>query len=683
VTPGDRSGRRHERSGRGPAGRPAPPPGPRRPSGPGSDRRPGEGGIRRPDAGKRRGDDRRRPAGAGPAALAARPARVAVARGRPRPAPPRPPRPRRDAARPGLRRAGPGRRLSITLACIAVALALFAARLVQLQGLHWSQYRALAQQQMLPPQPISIPVVRGSITSSDGMVLAMTVQTDLVYADPAEIKPAQRPRVAAALAGPLGMPQPVIQALLDYPTSPQYVVLKRNVPAATGARITALRLPGIAETPSYSRTYPNGDLAANLVGFTNAGGNGDVTGAAGIEQEYNSLLAGRDGSEEVEMGPTQQPIPATETVVKQPVPGDSLRLTLNANIQWYAEQQCAVEVKAAHARNCSIVVMDPHTGRILALAQYPTFSPSAPSSVAATADIPVQNVFQPGSTAKIITAAAALERGGQTPMSTYTVPDQIMVDGFSFHDGEYHATAKFTIAGIIANSFNDGMVQVAQHVSPQIQYQYFRAFGIGEPTGLNLPGESAGLLPTPSQWWGDERYTLSFGQGVAVNAVQMASVYATIANGGVRVQPSVVAGTVNGSGAFTPAPAPRQTRVLQPKTASDLMAILQQVPFIDNKGGEPWGLIPGYSIAAKTGTAQVPAPGKKCLCQYGASYIGIAPASDPQFVVAVNVQDPTKGGYFGDEVAGPVFYHVAKFALQTLRIPPDGAKRPRLTLMVP
>jgi cell division protein FtsI (penicillin-binding protein 3) len=567
--------------------------------------------------------------------------------------------------------------------CIGVVLALFAARLVQLQGLHWSQYRALAQKQMLPPQPISIPVVRGSITSGDGTVLAMTVQTDLVYADPAEIKAAQRPQVATALAGPLGMPQPVIQALLDYPTSPQYVVLKRNVPAATGARITALRLPGIAETSSYSRTYPNGDLAANLVGFTNASGNGDVTGAAGIEQEYNSLLAGRDGSEEVEMGPTQQPIPATETVVKQPVPGDSLRLTMNANIQWDAEQECAAEVKAAHARNCSIVVMNPHTGRILALAQYPTFDPSDPSSVAATSDIPVQNVFQPGSTAKVITAAAALEHGGQTPMSTYTVPDQITVDGFSFHDGEYHATAKFTIAGIIANSFNDGMVQVAQHISPQIQYDYFKKFGIGEPTGLNLPGESAGLLPPVSQWWGDERYTLSFGQGVAVNAVQMASVYATIANGGVRVQPSVVAGTVTGNGTFTPAPTPRQTRVLEPKTASELMQILQQVPFIDNKGGEPWGIIPGYSIAAKTGTAQVAAPGKSCLCQYGASYIGIAPASDPQFVVAVNIQDPTKGGYFGDEVAGPVFYQVAKFALQTLQIKPDNAKRPRLTLMVP
>jgi cell division protein FtsI (penicillin-binding protein 3) len=567
--------------------------------------------------------------------------------------------------------------------CIGTVLVVIAARLVQLQGLHWSQYRALAQQQMLPPQPIPIPVLRGSITSSDGTVLAMTVQTDLVYADPAMIKQAKLAQVAAAVAGPLGMTAPAVLALLENPSSPQYVVLKRNVPATTGSQITALQQPGIAVTPTYSRIYPNGDLAANLVGFTDNDAAGDLAGVAGVEQEYNAVLAGRDGSEEVELGPTQQPLPQTEQIVKPPVPASSLRLTINADIQWDAEQECAAEVKKAHAKNCSVVVMNPHTGRILALAQYPGFNPSDPSSVAATTDIPVQNVFQPGSTAKIITAAAAIERGGQTPMSTYTVPDQIVVDGFSFHDGEYHATGKFTIAGIIANSFNDGMVQVAQHISPQIQYQYFKAFGISEPTGLNLPGESPGLLPPPSQWWGDERYTLSFGQGVAVNAVQMASVYATIANGGVRVQPSVVAGTVSDTGTYTPAPAPKKTRVLQPKTASELMQILQQVPFIDNKGGEPWGIIYGYSIAAKTGTAQVAAPGKRCLCQYGSSYIGIAPASDSQLVVAVNVQDPTKGGYFGDEVAGPVFYQVAKFALQTLRIPPDEGKRPRLLLQVP
>jgi cell division protein FtsI (penicillin-binding protein 3) len=586
-------------------------------------------------------------------------------------------------ARPGLRRAGPGRRLYLSLVCIGLVLAVVAARLVQLQGLHWSQYRALAQQQMLPPQPIPIPVVRGSITSSDGTILAMTVQTDLVYADPALIPQAKRQQVAAALAGPLGMTPSAIEALMGHPSSPQYVVLKKSVPAATGSRITALQLPGIAEDPSYSRAYPNGDLAANVIGFTDTDATGDLRGEAGLEQEYNSLLSGRDGSEEVELGPTQQPIPQTEQILRAPVTAGSLQLSIQADIQWYAEQQCAAEVKAAHAKDCSVVVMQPSTGRILALAQYPTFNPADPASVAATTDIPVQNVFQPGSTAKVITAAAAFEHGGQTPMSTYTVPDQIVVDGFQFHDGEYHPTARYTIAGIIANSLNDGMVQVVQHVSPQIQYQYFKAFGIGEPTGLNLPGETPGILPSPSQWWGDERYTLSFGQGVAVNAVQMASVYATIANGGVRVAPSIVAGTTNGSGTFTPSPAPRQTRVLQPKTAKELMAILQQVPVVDAEGGEPWGIIPGYTVAAKTGTSQEAAPGQSCLCEYGSSYIGIVPADNPQLVVAVNVQDPTKGGYYGDQIAGPVFYHVAKFALQTMRIPPDYAKRPNVRLMAP
>jgi len=561
-------------------------------------------------------------------------------------------------------------------------MALFVGRLVQLQGLDATHYRTLAQDSRLRPE--SIPVVRGTITTSDGRVLAMTVQTDLIFADPAEITVAMRPHVAAELAGPLGMTQPAVLALLMHPSSPQYVVLRRSVSAATAARITALALPGIAETPSYTRSYPNGDLAANVLGFTDTDGAGDLHGVAGVEQQYNALLTGRDGSEEVEQTATGQPIPLTDTKIKQPVAAGNLRLTLQSDIQWYAERACAAQVKATGARNCTIVVMQPKTGRILALAQYPGFNPAAPQSLAATTDIPVANVFQPGSTGKVLTIAAAFEHGGQTPMSTYTVPDQIVVDGFPFHDAEFHPTERYTIAGILANSSNDGMVQVVQHVSPEVQYQMLRSFGLGEPTGLNLPGESQGILPVPAKWWGDERYTLSFGQGVAVNAVQMASVYATIANGGVRVQPSIVAGTTDAAGKFRAAPPPHHRRVVTAKTASELMAMLQQVPLVNEQAGEPWGIINGYSIAAKTGTAQVPDPRHHgCLCQYGSSYIGIAPASDPQLVVAVNLQDPTKGNYFGIAVAGPVFYHVMKFALQTMKIPPDGARRPYLRLTAP
>jgi cell division protein FtsI (penicillin-binding protein 3) len=580
-----------------------------------------------------------------------------------------------------LRRGSPSRRLTITLLCIIFVLTLFAGRLVQLQGLDWYAYRDMAQHQRV--RTIPIPAVRGTITSSDSKVLAMTVQTDLVFADPALIPAARRTAVAGALAGPLGMPSAQILGLINHPSSPQYVVLKKGVPATTSGKIARLNLPGVAEQASYTRVYPNGSLAANILGFTNMTAAGDLRGQAGLEYSYNTLLAGKDGTERIETGSQGQQIPLTRDKVHPRVPARNLRLTIQSGIQWEAEHACAERVRLTHADSCSVVVMQPRTGKILAMAQWPTFNPAAPSSLASTSDIPVASVFEPGSTAKTITVAAALERGGQTPMSAYTIPSQIIVDGFPFHDAEMHATTRYTVAGILARSSNVGMVQVVQHVSPATQYRYFRKFGIGSPTGLGLPGQTSGLLPVPSQWSGDTRYTLSFGQGVAVNAVQMAGVYATIANGGVRVHPSIVAGATSASGRYVPSPPPRRTRVLKPKTAHELMRVLQQVPGVDVAGGQPWGVIAGYSIAAKTGTAQVFDPKKGCLCEYGSSYVGIGPATDPQLVVAVHVQDPKSGSYFGDAVAGPVFNQVMKFALQTMKIPPDGGKPPKVRLIAP
>jgi cell division protein FtsI (penicillin-binding protein 3) len=229
------------------------------------------------------------------------------------------------------------------------------------------------------------------------------------------------------------------------------------------------------------------------------------------------------------------------------------------------------------------------------------------------------------------------------------------------------------------------MVQVAQHITPLQQYDYLRAFGLGSVSGLGAPGESAGLIPKPGSagYYSDNRYEYAFGQGVGVTAVQMASVYATIANGGVRVEPRLVAGTIGASGQFTPAPRPPSRRVIQARTARALMMMLRQVPEIDAQAGQPWGFIDGYPVAAKTGTAQVSDPGLgKCLCQYGSSYIGIVPADNPQLVVAVNIQDP-RGRYFGDEVAGPAFFAVAKFALQTMKIAPDYARAPYIRLTAP
>jgi cell division protein FtsI (penicillin-binding protein 3) len=583
-----------------------------------------------------------------------------------------------------LRRASPGRRLRVALLCMVFALTIFAGRLVQVEGVDSAAYKTASEQEH-PPALVPIPAVRGAITTSDGAVLAMTVQTDTVFADPKLIPAAQRQGVAARLAGPLKLSTADIVHLLNHPSSPEYQVLAGGVSTLTGERVAALGLPGIDMTPSYSTSYPNGDLAAALVGFTTEQ-NGTLAGVQGLEQEYNSMLSGRSGSEYVEQGADGEPIPNTETGLTPAVPARGLRLTIQSDIQYEADQVCKQRVAQTHALNCSIVVMQPKTGAILAMAQWPTYNPAAVSNLASTTNIAVSNVFAPGSTLKPISVAAALERGGQTPMSGYTIPYQITIDGqYTFHDAEYHPTEHYTIAGILANSSNVGMVQVVQHITQQQQYDYLRAFGLGSVSGLGLPGESPGLLAAPSSsgYWGDSEFEYSFGQGLGVTAMQMASVYATIANGGVRVQPTLVAGTTSASGQFTPAPHAASRRVIKATTASELMTILQQVPQVDAQVGEDAGLITGYSVASKTGTAQVSDVGTgNCLCQYGSSYIGIAPADNPQLVVAVNIQDP-RGMYYGDEVAGPAFYDVMKFALQTMKIAPDYAKTPYIRLTAP
>jgi cell division protein FtsI (penicillin-binding protein 3) len=365
--------------------------------------------------------------------------------------------------------------------------------------------------------------------------------------------------------------------------------------------------------------------------------------------------------------------------------GESVKLTIDPTLQFQAQQACQQEVAKTKAQNCSVVIMQPKTGAILAMAQWPTYDQNTFTSVDQTNDIPDSYMFDPGSTAKVITAAAAFEQGGQTPMSAYNIPPVLYRGGQAIHDAEWSPGERYTIAGVIANSSNIGMSQVVSHVSEQTQYDYLKAFGLGQPTGLGLPGEepdasyASAALPPPSQWAGDERYTLSFGQGVSVNAVQMASVYATIANGGVRVQPTLIAGTYNAAGQYVPATPSKSTRVIQRKTAQELLPILQQVPAVDDQADQRWGDFSGYAIAAKTGTASEPATGaeKPCpadnaLCVHGSSYIGMAPGNDPQVVVAVNVQDPdTSTDYFGDEVAGPVFYSAMNAALQALQIQPQ------------
>ena len=564
---------------------------------------------------------------------------------------------------------------------IIFVLTMFAARLVQLQGLQAGHYRTLALKQR--DLTIHLPAVRGSITGANGEVLAMTVATYLVYADPPQMPVADQVQVATKLASYIKVPAYQILQLIQQPTSPQYVVLAKGVSAQMGNEIQALNLPGIALTPSYARSYPDGDVTANIIGFTGTNGqSGALTGAAGLEQEYNSLLAGRAGVEQVQISTNHQQIPLAGSNDRPVVDGSSLRLTIVPALQYDAEQACAAQVAKSDANSCTVVIIQPKTGHVLAMAQWPTYDPSTITDVNQATDIAAQDEFQPGSTAKVITAAAAFEHGGQAPMSAYNIPYQINEGGQIIRDAEWGPGERYTIAGIIAHSSNVGMSQVAAHITPQVQYDYLRAFGLGQPSGLGLPGETAGELPPVSQWWPDTRYTLAFGQGVAANAIQMAEVYATIANNGVRVLPTLVEGTTNPAGTYTPAAPSPSRRVIQTKTAQELRQILEQVPGLNAQGGQPWGIIPGYAVAAKTGTSQE-SNGTCALCVYGSSYIGMAPGNNPQLVIAVNVQNPRRGGYFGIQVAGPVFYQVMKEALATLQIPPDGATPAKVRLTAP
>ena len=573
--------------------------------------------------------------------------------------------------------------MGITFLSIAIVLTLFAGRLVQIQVLQSSYYKAAANAEKLTT--ITLPALRGTIYGANGQVLAMSIETYTVAADPTQIPEAKRQAVAQRLSGPLDTTAAQLLYLLGHPTSSRYVVLAKGVSNANETKIQGLGLTGVYASPVFARAYPDGSATANLVGFTNVNpATNVISGQSGIEAEYNRLLTGTTGSEQAEIGADGVAIPLAGTQDTPAKDGQSIKLTIVPALQFQAQQACQQEVQKTRAANCSVIVIQPKTGAILAMAQWPTYDQGSFTSVSQTTDLPDSYLFAPGSTAKVITAAAAFEQGGQTPMSAYNIPYQIYRGGQWIHDAEWSPGERYTIAGIVANSSNIGMSQVVEHVPEQVQYDYLKAFGLGDPTGLGLPGEepdaaySAAALPPPSKWAGDERYTLSYGQGISVNAVQMASVYATIANGGVRVQPTLVAGAYNAAGQYVPATPSSSRRVIQAKTAQELISILQQVPAVDDQANQRWGDFPGYAVAAKTGTATEssadpahPCPKSNPLCVHGSSYIGMAPGNGPQVVVAVNVQDPKTNSYFGMDVAGPVFYSVMNAALQTLQIQPQ------------
>ncbi len=552
----------------------------------------------------------------------------------------------------------PLRRLVSLAVAMMSAFALIVVRLAFLQVRDASAYQTMAYQQRVRTVPL--PATRGAILDRYGKDLALSVDSKDVYADPRYVTD---PAGEASKIAPILQMKPVqVQGLLQQQTS--FVYIARQVDDGIAAQIQKLGLPGIGFIDESKRYYPSGQYGApQVLGFVNLAG----AGGAGLEYQYNSVLSGRGGQRTDEVDPQGNPIPQGVDSYTAPVNGSSLVTTIDPQLQYQAQMALRSAVKRNGARGGTAIVMQVGTGDILAMASYPWYDPnsyvtSQPSRLNNPA---LQFVYEPGSVNKVITASAVIQENKVSLSQRFTVPDQISMAGSTFHDAEVHPVEKMTLDDILTVSSNVGAIEVAHQLGPDLLAQYLSKFGFGQYTGLGFPGESAGILPPEYAWSGTSMATLPIGQGVAVTPVQMADVYATIANGGVWVQPRLVKGTVDPSGVFRPAPASTTRRVVSSQTAQTVTDILAHAVEV---GTGTAAQIPGYWVAGKTGTAQIPNPKGGYLSKYDASFIGFLPASNPQVVIFVMLEEPAT--QWGGVASAPVFQQIGEDAIAQLNIPP-------------
>lgn len=566
---------------------------------------------------------------------------------------------------PTLRRPQPHRRIRTLMIVTAIIVSLYAARLVELQVLRGSDLEGLALADRT--STMALPATRGQILDASGNPLAVSVDAVTVTVD--QIRIVDPKATAQALSPLLKKPVADLVPLLD--GEKRYVVLARQIEPRVWNEISALRLPGIYSERTSKRVYPAGNLAATIVGFVGVDGHG----LGGLEYSLESTLAGVDGERTYERAPDGRRLPTGEQQITPAIPGTSVMLTINRDIQWIAERALAERVKFANADSGSVVVMDPRTGDILALATWPTFNPNNPTaaSVSQRNNIALTEVFEPGSVAKVMSLAAVLEEGKATVNSKFKVPNRLKRGPKSFKDHEDHPTLRLTLTGVMAQSSNIGTILASERIGGETLHSYLRKFGIGEPTGLNFPGEGKGLLRSLDNWSVTTFPTLTFGQGMSVNAVQNATAFATIANGGVRMPARLVQATQTPSGDIQQVPVGTGVRVVSEKTAADVTMMLERVVSPDGTGMA--AAIPGYRVAGKTGTAQRYEPSCGCYGGYVANFIGMVPADDPRLVISVSLNNP-RNGHYGGMHGGPVFAEVGTFALQELRIAPSKGKAP-------
>jgi cell division protein FtsI (penicillin-binding protein 3) len=545
------------------------------------------------------------------------------------------------------------RRIGLLFAGFLLCFLLIAGRAFWLQGVQGAKLASEATYQQT--DVVTVPGLRGSVLDRFGNPLAVSEDAKTIYATPYQVK---KPRQAAEkLASILDLDEAEVLDRLTEDSGFAYVARKVDLPSA--ARVARLELPGIGELPDSRRTYPQGDLAAQTIGAVGDEGQG----LTGLEQGEDSVLAGSDGERRIVNDALGEPI-RLETV-SEAEDGDDLQLTLDPAIQKETEQVLAGVGETWAPKGATAIAMEPRTSRLLAIANWPPVDPSDLES--ADPDDLLNRAtgftYEPGSTFKAFTVSAALEEGTVTPETTFTLPPQLHVADRIIEDAEARPTVTLSVAEILAHSSNVGAATIGLQLGAEKFSRWIDRFGFGRPTGVQLPAEEQGLVPSLEEYSGSTMGNLPIGQGLGVTPMQMVAGYAAIANGGMLRPPQLVERI--GDEAVSE---PRARRVISPLVAEQVRTMLEGV--LEAGGTASAVSVPGYTLAGKTGTAEVAENGTYSETKYVASFIGFAPAQDPRLLVAVIVDQP-QGEIYGGSVAAPAFGQIAAFALPYLGVPQE------------
>lgn len=569
------------------------------------------------------------------------------------------------------------RRSRVILAIFVILLSACALRLVDLQLVQGPELAAEGEQ--VRTSRSAIAAKRGQILDATGTVLADSILTydiavnqvnirSYVHYETKEVNGSKQTVVAGRgpaeaarqLSELLGIPEAELGGQLIGDST--YTYLKRNVDAVTFRKIRALDIYGIEWEAVYERIYPNGNTAAPLIGTVNAEGEG----SSGIEQQYDSLLQGLPGSQAFEIAPDGAVIPGGKRTLEEPRDGGTVSLTIHTDLQHQVQELLDAAITHHGAEWGAIVVEDVSTGQVLVMADSYSTPPDNANPQIVRA---VQYATEPGSVGKVLTNAVALEQGTITPTSVFSVPGSINMPGADgpINDFHQHETYERTATGILVQSSNTGTVQVGDTVSAESRYDMMKKLGFGELTGIELSGESAGLLRPPSEWGGRDRYVSMFGQSYAVTPLQMASMMATIGNGGVRISPRIVKSWTNADGTFEEQKRPEPVQVMSADTAKKVLTMMESV-VADPNGTNGVGGVEGYRVGLKTGTAEIGVDGQSGLTGIASTTAGIIPADKPRLAIAVVIYNP-KVAYLAASSALPLFGQVAEAAVKNLGIP--------------